>query len=440
MTKTSSLRLASANTATGQIHLPGSKSISNRALLLASLAEGSTTLEGVLDSDDTRVMLAALRQLGLHIESGGAGTITLQGACPYPVRQAKLLLGNAGTAFRPLTAALAMMGGDYELSGVPRMHERPIGDLVDALQAMGSAIRYLGNSGYPPLAIGQGSIRTDHPVKVKGSVSSQFLTALLMAAVIPAGTASRDIIIEVDGELISQPYILITLNLMARFGVAVEHEDWQRFVIPAGARYRSPGRYAIEGDASTASYFMALGALGGGPVHILGAGSNSIQGDMAFADVVQDMGATVVRHADSVQVSGVHVARGERLRAFDRDFNLIPDAAMTAAAMAMFADGPCTLRNIASWRVKETDRIDAMHAELEKLGAKVESGPGWIRVHPIADGQWRAAAIKTYDDHRMAMCFSLAAFGPEPVTILDPDCVSKTFPDYFSVFSDLVQP
>lgn len=439
MTASSSLRLAPVSMARGQLRLPGSKSISNRVLLLASLARGVTALDGVLDSDDTRVMLAALRQLGIRIDDDGDGTLHVQGACPYPVRQGKFFLGNAGTAFRPLTAALAVMGGDFQLSGVPRMHERPIGDLVEALQAMGSAVDYLDNSGYPPLTIGRGKLRADRPVTVKGSVSSQFLTALLMAAPIAADGASSDLVIEVDGELISKPYILITLNLMARFGVRVRQEGWQRFIIPAGAHYRSPGRLSVEGDASTASYFMALGAIGGGPVDIQGVGSDSIQGDVAFADVVEHMGATVVRHTDSLRVSGPRVARGERLRAFDRDFNLIPDAAMTAAAMAVYADGPCTLRNIASWRVKETDRIAAMHAELEKLGARVESGADWIRVHPIAEGQWRAAAIKTYDDHRMAMCFSLAAFGPVPVTIMDPGCVGKTFPDYFSVFSDLVQ-
>ncbi|MGB3290795.1 MAG: 3-phosphoshikimate 1-carboxyvinyltransferase [Burkholderiaceae bacterium] len=418
--------------------LPGSKSISNRVLLLAALAQGQTELEGLLDSDDTRVMLAALRQLGVQVELQGTHEARIGGGCPFTTQSAELFLGNAGTAFRPLTAALAVMGGDYKLSGVPRMHERPIGDLVDALTAQGADIRYLGNPGYPPLAIGRGAIRADQPLRVKGSVSSQFLTALLMAAPIHAARASVDVAIEVDGELISKPYISITLNLMARFGVKVQREGWQRFVIPAGSRYTSPGRIAIEGDASTASYFMALGAIGGGPVRILGAGSDSIQGDMAFADVVQEMGATVLRHPDSIEVSGPRVAQGEKLKAFDRDFNLIPDAAMTAAAMAMYADGPCMLRNIGSWRVKETDRIHAMHTELQKLGAQVESGPDWLKVTPIASSAWRSASIETYDDHRMAMCFSLAAFGPVPVTILDPDCVSKTFPDYFSVFRELV--
>ncbi|MCC2595247.1 3-phosphoshikimate 1-carboxyvinyltransferase [Pusillimonas sp. MFBS29] len=440
MSDSSSLCLPPVRLASGEFKLPGSKSISNRVLLLAALAEGVTELEGLLDSDDTRVMLDALRTLGVQLNADAAtGRAQVHGAGIFPVKQADLFLGNAGTAFRPLTAALALMGGDYRLSGVPRMHERPIGDLVDALVALGADIRYTGTPGYPPLGIGQGHIHTDQPVRIKGSVSSQFLTALLMAAPIFTANQAGDLVIEVDGELISKPYILITLNLMARFGVVVKREGWQRFIIPAGARYRAPGKILIEGDASTASYFMALGAIGGGPVHIHGAGADSIQGDMAFADVVESMGATVVRAPDSVVVSGMKVAEGERLKAFDQDFNLIPDAAMTAAAMALFADGPCTLRNIASWRVKETDRIDAMHAELEKLGAKVESGPDWLRVYPVESSAWKAATIKTYDDHRMAMCFSLAAFGAMPVTILDPDCVGKTFPGYFSVFKDLVQ-
>ncbi|NYT61399.1 3-phosphoshikimate 1-carboxyvinyltransferase [Alcaligenaceae bacterium] len=440
MTTTSpSVCLQPVGTASGEINLPGSKSISNRVLLLAALADGVTQLDGLLDSDDTRVMLAALRQLGVQVDDTGTAQVRVHGGLPFAVRQADLFLGNAGTAFRPLTAALALMGGDYRLSGVPRMHERPIGDLVTALVALGANIQYQGNPGYPPLLIGPGAIQGNEPVRVKGSVSSQFLTALLLAAPIHTGTATHDLIIEVEGELISQPYILITLNLMAQFGVQVQRQGWQRFTVPAGARYKSPGKVHIEGDASTASYFMALGAIGGGPLHIHGAGSQSIQGDMAFADVIESMGAGVVRHADSIEVRGVHVARGEKLKAFDQDFNLIPDAAMTAATLALYADGPCTLRNIASWRVKETDRIHAMHTELEKLGARVESGPDWIRVYPMEPSQWKPASIVTYDDHRIAMCFSLAAFGPVPITILDPDCVSKTFPEYFSVFSQLVR-
>lgn len=431
--------LAPMSGAQGSMTLPGSKSISNRALLLAALAQGRTDLRGLLDSDDTQVMLGALRSLGIALEEG-ADTLAVHGATRFPVESVDLFMGNAGTAIRPLTAALAVQGGDYRLSGVARMHERPIGDLVDALRMLGADIEYLGTPGYPPLHIGRGRLDAGQPVRVKGNVSSQFLTALLMAAPVLASAADTQVVIEVEGELISQPYILITLNLMARFGVEVERDGWQRFTIPAGASYRSPGEYTIEGDASSASYFMALGAIGGGPVRIYGAGADSIQGDMAFAEVVRDMGATVVMKPDAIEVSGVKVAAGERLRAFDRDFNLIPDAAMTAAAMALYADGPCTLRNIGSWRVKETDRIEAMHTELAKLGAEVESGPDWLRVNPVAAGGWRSAEIETYDDHRMAMCFSLAAFGGQPVTILDPACVGKTFPEYFSVYQGLVQP
>lgn len=435
---TDHLVLAPVSSAHGTVTLPGSKSISNRVLLLSSLAEGQTELHGLLDSDDTRVMLDSLGRLGVPIQSQPDGSLRIQGATRYPVEQADLFLGNAGTAIRPLTAALAVLGGQYTLSGVPRMHERPIGDLVDALRGLGAEIDYLGNEGYPPLRIGRGAPDASRPVRVRGSVSSQFLTALLMAAPVLAAGESAPVVIEVEGELISKPYIAITLNLMSRFGVQVERDGWQRFTIPAGQRYRSPGAYRIEGDASSASYFMALGAIGGGPVRIVGAGAESIQGDMAFAEVVRDMGATISMQADTLEVSGIRVTQGERLRAFDRDFNLIPDAAMTAAALALYADGPCTLRNIGSWRVKETDRIAAMHAELAKLGAHVESGPDWLKVYPLQAGHWRSAEIATYDDHRMAMCFSLAAFGGVPVTILEPGCVAKTFPEYFSVYQSLV--
>ena len=438
MTTTTQLTLTPVTRAAGHVSLPGSKSISNRVLLIAALTPGTTKVDGLLDSDDIRVMLAALRGCGIQIDDTGPTQVHVHGQNPFPIRQGDFFMGNAGTAIRPLTAALAIMGGDFKLSGVPRMHERPIGDLVDALQFLGTDIEYVGTPGYPPLHIRSGQLRAGQPVKIKGDVSSQFLTALLLAAPLFVEQTGAELAIEVDGELISRPYIQITLNLMAQFGVQVLHDDGQRFVIPADSRYKSPGHVHIEGDASSASYFMAIGALGGGPVRIEGSGSSSIQGDIAFADVVEAMGATVVRESTAVTVSGAGVAGGRKLVAFDLDFNLIPDAAMTAAAMALFADGPCTLRNIGSWRVKETDRIHAMHTELEKLGAQVESGPDWLRVFPIADGKWQRADIATYDDHRMAMCFSLAAFSPVPVTILDPDCVSKTFPDYFAVFQDLV--
>lgn len=432
------LDLPRVRRAQGVMALPGSKSISNRVLLLAAIADGETAITGLLDSDDTRVMLAALRQLGVAVSELAEGRVTVRGVSRFPVDSADLFMGNAGTAIRPLTAALALMGGDYRLSGVPRMHERPIGDLVDALKALGARIDYLGQPGYPPLHIGRGEIATPAVTQVQGSVSSQFLTALLMAAPLQAGQSGAPVVIEVLGELISKPYIEITLNLMARFGVTVQRDGWSRFTIAGGARYRSPGRIAVEGDASTASYFLALGAVGGGPLRVTGVGADSIQGDVKFADTLAAMGATVTYGDGWIEVSGVRVAEGGRLKAFDTDFNLIPDAAMTAAALALYADGPCRLRNIGSWRVKETDRIHAMQTELEKLGAQVESGPDWLRVTPPAAGAWRDAHIGTWDDHRMAMCFSLAAFGPAAVRILDPGCVSKTFPGYFDVYAGLV--
>ncbi|PJM88523.1 3-phosphoshikimate 1-carboxyvinyltransferase [Achromobacter ruhlandii] len=432
------LDLPRVRRAQGVMALPGSKSISNRVLLLAAIAEGETAITGLLDSDDTRVMLAALRELGVAVSELAEGRVTVRGVSRFPVDSADLFMGNAGTAIRPLTAALALMGGDYRLSGVPRMHERPIGDLVDALKALGARIDYLGQPGYPPLHIGRGEIATPAVTQVQGSVSSQFLTALLMAAPLQAGQSGQPVVIEVLGELISKPYIEITLNLMARFGVTVQRDGWSRFTIAGGARYRSPGRIAVEGDASTASYFLALGAIGGGPLRVTGVGADSIQGDVKFAETLAAMGASVTYGDGWIEVTGVRVAEGGRLKAFDTDFNLIPDAAMTAAALALYADGPCRLRNIGSWRVKETDRIHAMQTELEKLGARVESGPDWLSVTPPAEGGWRDAHIGTWDDHRMAMCFSLAAFGPAAVRILDPGCVSKTFPGYFDVYAGLV--
>jgi 3-phosphoshikimate 1-carboxyvinyltransferase len=438
MTHNTYIDLPHVTHARGVVTLPGSKSISNRVLLLSALAAGSTRLDGLLQSDDTDVMLAALQQLGVKIVTHASDSVTVTGVECFPVQDAALFMGNAGTAIRPLTAALAMMQGHYTLSGVARMHERPIGDLVEGLREMGAQISYTGQEGFPPLEIRPAQSLSEI-VRVQGSVSSQFLTAVLMSAPLAVARTGRALTIEVVGELISKPYIEITLNLMARFGVHVERQGWQQFVVQPGSRYQSPGQLFVEGDASSASYFLALGAIGGGPVRVEGVGSQSIQGDVAFADTLEAMGATVHRAADSITVQGVAVASGERLKAFDMDFNLIPDAAMTAAALALFADGPCTLRNIASWRVKETDRIHAMQTELRKLGAVVESGPDWLRVSPVEQGAWRSASIATYDDHRMAMCFSLAAFGSASVRIMDPGCVSKTFPTYFDVYASLLK-
>ncbi|MFY8125889.1 MAG: bifunctional 3-phosphoshikimate 1-carboxyvinyltransferase/cytidylate kinase [Hydrogenophaga sp.] len=447
MFSTEFLDLPALTHAGGTVRLPGSKSISNRVLLLAALSEGQTEIVDLLDSDDTRVMLQALRQLGCAVEPQANGHLRVQGlGAQLPVRQADLFLGNAGTAMRPLTAALALLsaelGGQFTLSGVPRMHERPIGDLVDGLLPLGCPIRYLGQDGFPPLQVGTGQpspLQLDVPIRVRGDVSSQFLTALLLALPL---VSRRDIVIEVVGELISKPYIDITLNLLARFGVVVQRDDWSRFTIPAGSRYRSPGRIHVEGDASSASYFIALGAIappsaGHTGITIEGLGLSSIQGDIRFVEAARQMGAQI-----QGEDNRLHIARGQwPLQAIDLDCNHIPDAAMTLAVMALYADGPSTLRNIASWRVKETDRIEAMAHECRQLGAQVESGPDWIRIHPLPAGQWRAASIHTYDDHRVAMCFSLAAFNPDgvPVRILDPKCVGKTFPDYFETLFERVQ-
>ncbi len=406
----------------GMVKLPGSKSISNRVLLLAALSDGETRFENLLDSDDTSVMLNALELLGVRIERDSA---TVRGG-PFPNKSADLHLGNAGTAFRPLTAVLALAGGEYRLSGSLRMHERPIGDLVDALRALGARIDYLGKEGFPPLALHPGTIRRGAPLRVRGDVSSQYLSALLMAAPL-AGWETR---IEVEGELISKPYVEITLALMRRFGVKVERDGWKTFTVPA-KRYASPGEIRVEGDASSASYFLAAGAISGGPVRVEGVGRSSIQGDIRFTEVLEEMGAKISMGEDWVESSA---SRG-KLKRIDADLNHIPDAAMTAAVAALFADGTSTLRNIGSWRVKETDRIAAMAAELRKLGAAVEEGADALRVTPPA--RLKPATIATYGDHRMAMSFSLAALGGIRVRINDPDCVGKTFPEYFDVLAGI---
>ena len=438
MFETEFLDVPALRAVSGTVRLPGSKSISNRVLLLAALCEGQTTVRDLLDSDDTRVMLQALRQLGCGVVVDGTTAVIdgLGGRARQP--RAELFLGNAGTAMRPLTAALAVLGGDYALSGIPRMHERPIGDLVDALRALGCNVQYLGQDGFPPLHIGQPNLKLDQPIPVRGDVSSQFLTALLMA--LPLAAQAQDIVIDVVGELISKPYIEITLQLLARFGVKVQRNGWARFVIPAGSRYRSPGEIHVEADASSASYFIAAGALSAsasGPngLKIEGVGEASIQGDIRFVEAARLMGAQID--------SGPNWLRAERgawpLKAIDLDCNHIPDAAMTLGVMALYADGPSTLRNIASWRVKETDRIAAMAAELRKLGAEVEEGADFIRITPPT--VWQAASLHTYDDHRMAMCGSLAAFNAAglPVRIEDPKCVAKTFPDYFETLFELAE-
>ncbi|TRZ94381.1 MAG: bifunctional 3-phosphoshikimate 1-carboxyvinyltransferase/cytidylate kinase [Rhodocyclaceae bacterium] len=440
-----SLTLPPLSAASGSVRLPGSKSISNRMLLLAALAEGTTEIRDLLDSDDTRVMLAALQRVGVGATAIGAWAWRIEGCGGvFPVKDADLFMGNAGTAIRPLTAALALSGGHYRLSGVPRMHERPIGDLVDGLLQIGADVRYTGQQGFPPLAIHPAHIELKGPIRLRGDVSSQFLTALLMALPLTGAEA----VIEMTTELISKPYIEITLNLMARFGVDVRREGWQRFTIPVGQHYRSPGLLHVEGDASAASYFLAAGAIGGGPVRVEGVGRNSIQGDVRFADALETMGARIEWGEQHIEV---RAPVSGKLRAFDLDLNHVPDAAMTLAIAALFADGRCVLRNIASWRVKETDRIAAMATELRKLGAIVEDGADFLAVtcprsgipgmqSPPAPTLVPGAAIDTYDDHRIAMCFSLAALGGVPVTINDPQCVNKTFPGYFDALAGITAP
>lgn len=423
------LHLPAAHQAQGTIILPGSKSISNRTLLLAALADGVTIIRDLLASDDTARMLEALTSLGVQLENIGENAWRVTGCGGnFPNKQADLFLGNAGTAFRPLTAALALSKGEYHLHGIARMHERPIGDLVDALKQVGAQIAYQGNQGYPPLQISPAKLDVSQPIQIRGDVSSQFLTALLMALPLTGQTA----IIEVVGELISKPYIEITLNLMERFGVTVKREGWQRFYIPAAVRYQSPGEIYVEGDASSASYFIAAGILAG-DVTVKGVGEKSIQGDIRFAEAANLMGGRI-----SYGENHVRAEKTAALKAIDLDCNHIPDAAMTLGVMAMFAEGTTTLRNIASWRVKETDRIAAMATELRKVGATVVEGADFIQVTPPAE-LTPNAVIDTYDDHRMAMCFSLISLAGVPITINDPKCVGKTFPEYFNVFASIAR-
>lgn len=434
MTDSHYLDLAPIATARGVVALPGSKSISNRTLLLAALADGVTEVKGLLASDDVHHMLTALKALGVTWQQQGDSrdfhVPGIGGA--FPVTHAELFLGNAGTAFRPLTAALALMSGTYTLSGVARMHERPIGDLVAGLRALGAQITYLGTENYPPLQISPVQIKQGELLQtdVRGNVSSQFLTALLMALPL-LGCAAQ---INVIGELISKPYIEITLNLMQRFGVVVERDGWSTFRLAAGQRYQSPGAISVEGDASSASYFLAAGAIGQGPVRVEGVGKSSIQGDVKFADVLAQMGAQITWGDTWIEAQAP--ASG-KLTAIDVDLNHIPDAAMTIAIAALFAEGTTTIRNVASWRVKETDRLSAMATELRKVGATVEEGADYIRITPPAT-LTSGAEIETYDDHRMAMCFSLVALGGVSVRILDPQCTAKTFPTYFDALESIV--
>lgn len=424
-----SLTLNPINLVNGEINLPGSKSVSNRALLLAALAKGTTRLTNLLDSDDIRHMLNALTNLGVTYSLSSDKTICevegLGGAFDCDVAQ-ELFLGNAGTAMRPLAAALCASRGEFVLTGEPRMKERPIGHLVDALREAGANVQYLENENYPPLKI-KGTGLKGGTVSIDGSISSQFLTAFLMSAPL----ASGDVTINIVGELVSKPYIDITLHIMQQFGVEVVNNDYQTFIIRAGQQYVSPGDFLVEGDASSASYFLAAAAIKGGEIKVTGIGKSSIQGDIQFADALEKMGAEIEWGNDYV------IARRGELKAVDMDFNHIPDAAMTIATAALFAKGTTAIRNVYNWRVKETDRLSAMATELRKVGAEVEEGEDYIIIKPTDNLQH--AKIDTYDDHRMAMCFSLVALSDTPVTINDPGCTSKTFPDYFDKLQLLSQ-
>lgn len=424
----SSLTLPKLRHARGEVRIPGSKSLSNRILLLAALSEGRSRVTNLLRSDDIGHMLTALDQLGVDYQlSAGGDECRLTGRAGPLARgqDLRLYLGNAGTAMRPLAAALCIGEGHFELSGEPRMAERPIGDLIDALRPLGARVNYLGNPGYPPLAIDAGRLRGGR-IGIDGRISSQFLTAALMAAPLLEDALT----IEVAGDLVSRPYIDITLDVMRRFGVEVRNDDYRAFHLDAGQRYRSPGEIQVEGDASSASYFLAAGAIGGGPVRVHGTGTASVQGDARFAEVLERMGATV-----DWQPQWIEVRRDGPLRAVDVDLNHIPDAAMTIATTALFAEGTTRIRNVGNWRVKETDRLAAMATELRKLGAGVIEDEDALTITPPA--RLTSAAIDTYNDHRIAMCFSLAAFGDATITINDPDCTAKTFPDYFQRFASI---
>jgi len=422
-------KLKAVQSVFGQVTLPGSKSITNRILLLSAIAKGKTTIKHPLQSDDTHHMIEALKILQVDLTQKENGDILIQGARgQFKNKSAKIFLGNAGTAFRPLTAALAFSQGDYMLSGVPRMHERPIKDLVDALLQLNADITYLNEEGYPPLKISPSEIIINGSVKIRGDISSQFLTALLMA--IPL--TKKEVSIEIVGDLISKPYIGITLNLMNRFGVQVKKIDWQYFVIPGSGGYVSPGEIFVEGDASSASYFLAAGALAG-DIEVKGIGKNSIQGDIKFTEALTLMGAEIQILEGSIKAS-----KASTLQAINLDCNHIPDAAMTLAVLALFANGTTKLHNIGSWRVKETDRIKAMATELKKLGAEVVEGEDFIEITPPLHIK-ENIEIDTYDDHRMAMCFSLVSLKNIPIIINDPACVNKTFPTYFEVLESIVK-
>jgi len=420
------LRLEPISRVNGSVTLPGSKSLSNRILLLAALAKGTTVVENLLDSDDIRHMLGALKLLGVNVQLNEDKTVaTVQGVGgEFLTPSEPLFLGNAGTAYRPLTAVLAAVKGEYELIGEPRMEERPIGHLVDALQSLGGNVNYLKSKNYPPLKICGGEIAGGQ-VEIDGSISSQFLTALLMAAPLFNG----DTTISIKGTLVSKPYIDITLDVMARFGIQVNHDDYQTFKVKGAQQYQAVERIMVEGDASSASYFVAAAAIAGGEIEIKGVGAKSVQGDIGFAKVMEQVGAKIDWYDERL------VVRKGQLNGVDIDANAIPDAAMTLATVALFAKGPTAIRNIYNWRVKETDRLHAMATELRKVGADVVEGEDYIEITPPE--QFNDVAIDTYDDHRIAMCFSMVAVGGKAITINDPKCTYKTFPTFFKVLESV---
>eukprot|EP00899_Mesostigma_viride_P021040 jgi/Mesvir1/28938/Mv17722-RA.1 len=441
------LRLKPSKEMSGTVTLPGSKSLSNRILLLAALSEGTTRVENLLDSDDVRYMVGALGTLGVtvtedrpnHIATvkGCGGRFPVQGGATAD-KALTLFLGNAGTAMRPLTAAVAAAGrGYYLMDGVPRMRERPIQDLVDALNQLGIQSECTLGTKCPPVLVDASKGLPGGKAKLSGAISSQYLTALLMAAPL----ATKDVEIEIIDELVSVPYVDMTIKLMKRFGVTVEHDaGWSSFKIKAGQKYKSPGVAFVEGDASSASYFVTGAAITGGTTEVVGCGSDSLQGDVKYSEVLEKMGATVVWTPNSVRVTGAAPKfNGRRLKGIDVDMNAMPDAAMTLAVAALFADGPTAIRNVGNWRVKETERMVAIVTELRKLGATVEEGPDYCIITPPAKIK-AGVAIDTYDDHRMAMAFSLASCGSgADVIIRDPACTRKTFPTYFDVFSSLLK-
>ena len=415
--------------ACGTVHLPGSKSISNRALLLAALADGTTRLEGLLKADDTERMIESLVKLGIKIERVDDETALVAGCGgKFPVRHAELFIGNAGTAARTLSAVLAFANGSYTIDGVARMRERPIADLIAALRELGAQITCTEREGFLPLEFRPAS-NLGSSVHVRGNVSSQYLTAILMVA--PLIAPAQGLCISIKGELISRPYVEMTVKMMRRFGAQVEPEDGGFRVMPG--TYKAQSCYQVEADASSASYFLALGALTGGPVTVTGVGEDSLQGDVAFADVLADMGAKVDKTKNSITVSRSPDAA---LTGIDVDCTMIPDAAMTLVPMALSCTGAVRLTGIGSWRVKGTDRLKAMACEMRKFGAIVEEGEDWILAARPVDGIHNAV-VETYDDHRMAMSLALAAASGAEVTVLDPGCTAKTFPTYFALLESL---